>query len=163
MKNFKYLMLVGLLSVAGSSFAVPAEAPRWVDLKDKDGDVVKMDRQGTKVQVDRANTIGWGAQKMKVFYRVVFKNPIELPSGQKVDEERFEVNIGCSNLYKAYMVEKNWYLDGKHTNVFTFGKGRSVSTLITQNLPVYYILESGCPPFDPDAVEDGDQMPFSGK
>lgn len=163
MKNFKSLILVGLFCAVGSAFAVPSETPRWVDVKDKDGDVVKVDRQGTKVQVDRANTIGWGAQKMKVFYRVVFKTPIELSNGQKVDEERFEVNIGCSNLYKSYLVEKNWYLDGRHTNVFTYGKGRSVSTLFTQNMPVFYILESGCPEFDPDAVEDADQMPFSGK
>lgn len=156
-------MLVGLICVAGSAFAVPTETPRWVELKDRDGDSIKIDGQGTRAQVDRANTIGWGAQKMKVFYRVIFKNPVELPNGQKVDEERFEVNIGCSNLYKAYLIEKNWYLNGKHTNIFTYGKGRSVSTLVGDNTPVHYIVESGCPEFDPDAVEDADQMPFVAK
>jgi hypothetical protein len=161
MKISRFFLLFCLALTAGLTFAA---TPRWVDLKDEDGDLVRVDRQGTRVQVDQANTIGWGAQKMKVYYRFVYKQPVQVPNGGPlVDEERFEINVGCSNGNKVRLIEKSWYLNNKHTHVFTYGSGRIFPALISENPAVYHIVDTACPEFDPNAREDADEFPFSGK
>lgn len=163
MKNIWKIFTLSFLLL--SSYAANAEiAPRWEPLKDEDGDIVRVDRVGTKVEVDRANTTGWGTQKVKIIYRVKFAQPLKVNNnGQMVDEERYEIEIKCSNFYPVHMMKKHWYLEDRHTNVFNFGeKGRSVAGLIIENPPVYYLQKTACPAFDINARDDAQDMNFMG-
>lgn len=165
MKMNKLIKMFGLVIMTCVLTPVFAQStPKWEKLIDKDGDVVRIER-GIKLEIDMANTTGWKTQKMHVFYREVYESPVKVnEAGQKIDEDRFEVKILCSNVYKIKVLQRNWYLHDNHTNIFNFGEGRNMPDTIIENSAGYNIIRSACPPYDSNSSEDSEQfgkVPFT--
>ena len=143
MRKFFKTLVITLGLVSSSAFADMAVTPRWESVKDRDGDVAMLDREGTQLQVDMANVTGWETDNVRLVYRLKFKNTQKVDD-LKVDEERNSITIYCPNVEVA-LEQKTWYYQNKVVHYFTYGKGKQLIVMFTKDPALFYVTNAACP------------------
>lgn len=146
-----------ILSALLVSFSAMAN---WGSLEAKGGKELNFGDKTVVYEVDNKTSQGWGGQKLEVFYRVRSADGKHLP-GTDADEERYHVSVGCSNVHKVHLMQRQSYAKGEKIHEVDYvklhGQGRYTPVDESQNPVLAYILKTGCAPFDVREVEDVDK------